>query len=63
MRVPRLLVEVISCFSMLMSHYAIFISSTSHYVIIQFTVLYLGIEESRQPTTAAGSCSAYVGIK
>jgi len=50
-------------FSMLISHYVIFVSSMNHYVIIQFTVLYLVVVESRKRTRAAVSCSAFVGIK
>jgi len=60
-RVPRFLVEMIFCFSMLMSHHVIFISSKSHYVIVQFTVLYLVVVEGRQRTRAVVSCSAFVG--
>jgi len=53
MMVPRFLGEMLLCFSMLMSHY----------VIVQFTILYIGVVESRQWTRAAVSCSAFVGIK
>jgi len=62
-RVPRFLGKIIFSFSMLMSHYVIFRSSMSHYVIAQFTVLYIGVVESRQRTRVTVSCSAFVGIK
>ena len=61
-RVPRFLGKVIFCFSML-SHYVIFRSSMSHYVIVQFTVLYIGVVESRNWTRVTVSCSTFVGIK
>jgi len=48
---------------MLMSHYVIFRSSMSHYVIVQFTVLYIGVVKSRQRTRVTVSLSAFVGIK
>jgi len=47
---------------MLKSHYVIFRSLMSHYVIVQFTILYISVVESRQGTRAAVSCSAFVRI-
>jgi len=47
---------------MLISHHVIFRSLMSHYVIVQFTVLYIGVVESRQGTRAAINCSAFVRI-
>jgi len=32
-------------------------------IIVQFTVLYIGVVESRQRTRVTVSCSAFVGIK
>jgi len=62
-RVPRFSGKMIFCYSMLMSHYVIFRSSMSHYVIVQFTVLYIRVVDSRNWTRVTVSCSTFVGIK